>query len=270
MSAESNKSSSGWFKVSDCDRYPSDNIADFLQMQLLYGITKYTFNSGVSVREIYTPINWADKYPTTVARFVLFANGYLVHIELRYDSNSREYVWWMQCTKKFDGKEFCYRNNTLTYVVFQSLIHILEKEYEMVVSKKNPVMCDHMSFDPELNRMNLHNTRLSLAKFVDDTGYNSISHSIYDSSIPCTSLILMYAVFCNTDSWNPVPVTESDIESDIESNSNTGEFRWDTGVRKTVTIGPTTETIWFCRGSHLDVGRASYHSEMRSALYNFI
>ena len=248
--------------------YGDDESVHCLANGVLFGLTKYSFDDEVSLRKIFHPDSWKGRAPPSVARFVIFRSNpgaYVSQIELRYEDGN--YIWWMQCTKRFEGKEFYYRNDLFTFLVLHAFVSIYTKEVDKEKIEDGEDGEDDETKEkettrPSENKTYLANATTSLKKFLEDSMF-----SIPDYPDLTAPIVLLYAIFYDQEKWDyKDSKSGDDSDSDYDSYHDFEKY----GYCKTVTIGTCEETVYYVSGSHLLAKNSSYGDSMRSAMDKYI
>jgi hypothetical protein len=243
------------------------DVIIYMKQYILYGIAGVSPCYGNSYKKIYPK---TDKYPRCLLLLVLnnvFTKG-RVFIELKH-TETNKYIWFIKCENKFDGKEFMYSDDMLTFVVIKSLLCILAKECAKVIAYSEDDTDGAYDVDNVLYKRNAHenmqNAHIMFNNYKENTGYECIPEILYENIKPCAIIILMYAVFCDTRKWSYETIKNS--SDNKQENSN---YISKSGYVKTVRIGGVTETIRYRSGEYLDVCNSSFGSCTRASIDDYI
>lgn len=239
-------------EMSNYDEFLESSIPNLLCENILYGLAKYSHDKKVSVRDLFAPDSWTRKSPPCCLRFVMMGGNpgvYVIFIELRYIENEKRYIWFMQHTKEYGGREFYYEDNFLTFLVFHAFLVV----YEDVHEKENLQIAQHC-----------------LEKFLDDTNFEIPTAVMEKISSP---MVLLYAVFYDKKKWKLLGKEQKQEteEKKEEAENYDSYFNESYGLEKSVTIAGKKHSVWYCSGDDLMTSDGcSYLYTMRAALHYFI
>lgn len=216
---------------------------DMMQCSMIFGLGGYSFNDKIWFTGIYDGKN---TNPTgCIVRFIHMGGNpgaYIAHIELirlKNTDGTVSYIWWMQCTKKYNNSTFLYRNDRLTGIILKAF----DKKYN-----KNEV--NEKDFNQDIS--NRKNAKDNFENFLDETEYNTEYDILSDMNEASTNEYVMYAVFVDDGKWDFIEYTDDSFE--------------DYGYHKEI----NGVDIYYKSGSHLCVKGSSYDYSIRAAVHDAI